>query len=35
VEIAAKTTVKAEGSQGMDLKSSGQLTIKGGTVNIN
>jgi phage baseplate assembly protein V len=35
VEIAATTTVKAEGSQGMDLKSSGQLTIKGSAVNIN
>ena len=35
VEIAATTTVKAEASQGMDLKASGQLTIKGSAVNIN
>ena len=35
VEITATTTVKAEASQGMELKSSGQLTIKGSVVNIN
>lgn len=35
VEITATTTVKAEANQGMDLKSSGQLTIKGSAVNIN
>ena len=35
VEIIATTTVKAEASQGMELKSSGQLTIKGSAVNIN
>jgi len=35
VEITATATVTAEGSQGMDLKSSGQLTIKGSAVNIN
>ncbi len=35
VEISATTTVKAEANEGMDLKASGQLTIKGSAVNIN
>ena len=35
VQITATTTVKAEASQAMELKSSGQLTVKGSVVNIN
>jgi uncharacterized protein involved in type VI secretion and phage assembly len=35
VEITSTAAVKIEASQGMDLKSPAQLTIKGGTVNIN
>jgi uncharacterized protein involved in type VI secretion and phage assembly len=35
VEITSATTVKIEASQSMELKSSGQLTVKGQVVNIN
>jgi len=35
VEITSSSTVKVEASQGMDLKSSGQLNVKGAAVNIN
>ena len=35
VEITSTTTVKIEASQSMELKSSGQLTVKGQVVNIN
>ena len=35
VEITSATTVKVEASQSMELKSSGQLTVKGQMVNIN
>lgn len=35
VEITSKSTVKIEASQSMDLKSSGQLNVKGTMVNIN
>jgi len=35
VEITSTSTVKVEASQGMDLKSSGQLNVKGTVVNIN
>jgi uncharacterized protein involved in type VI secretion and phage assembly len=35
VEITSTSTVKIEASQGMDLKSSGQLNVKGSMVNIN
>lgn len=35
VEIAASADMKAEANQGLDLKSSGQLNIKGTAVNIN
>lgn len=35
VEITATTSMKLEASQGLDVKSSGQLNIKGSAVNIN
>jgi phage baseplate assembly protein V len=35
VEITSTSTVKVEASQSMDLKSSGQLNVKGTVVNIN
>lgn len=35
VEITSTSTVKVEASQAMDLKSSGQLNVKGTVVNIN
>lgn len=35
VEITSQAAVKIEASQGMDLKATGQLNIKGATVNIN
>jgi phage baseplate assembly protein V len=35
VEITSTSTVKVEASQSMDLKSSGQLNVKGTAVNIN
>lgn len=35
VEITSSSTVKVEASQSMDLKSSGQLNVKGTVVNIN
>jgi phage baseplate assembly protein V len=35
VEITSTSTVKIEASQNMDLKSSGQLNVKGTVVNIN
>ena len=35
VEITSQDAVKIEASQGMDLKASGQMTVKGATVNIN
>lgn len=35
VEITSTSTVKVEASQSMDLKSSGQLNVKGAAVNIN
>jgi phage baseplate assembly protein V len=35
VEITAKTGVKIEASQAMDVKATGQLTLKGSVVNIN
>lgn len=35
VEITSQDAVKVEASQGMDLKASGQMTVKGATVNIN
>ena len=35
VEITSTSTVKIEASQSMELKSPGQLNIKGSVVNIN
>jgi phage baseplate assembly protein V len=35
VEITAKSGVKIEASQAMDVKATGQLTLKGSVVNIN
>lgn len=35
VEITSQDAAKIEASQGMDLKASGQMTVKGATVNIN
>jgi uncharacterized protein involved in type VI secretion and phage assembly len=35
VEIAATASIKIEASQGLDVKSSGELNIKGSVVNIN
>jgi uncharacterized protein involved in type VI secretion and phage assembly len=35
VEITSQGAVKVEASQAMDLKASGQMTVKGATVNIN
>lgn len=35
IELSSKAAVKIEAQSGMDLNASGQMTIKGSTVNIN
>jgi uncharacterized protein involved in type VI secretion and phage assembly len=35
IEITSQDAVKVEASSAMDLKASGQMTVKGATVNIN